>query len=465
MILDCCTVMPKLSCVTEDKQKAEGMINNRVFEVLSTGAPLISDHFDALEKKFGTDVILFYKQKGDVKYWLERVLHDDSLRQRLKEKGRQHILDRETWAHRASKMLELFRSKRAQAIFKYEHDNSFSNSLLWRSNRPKALLLYQSGYDDGGNCPNILSDYIMPQLLLAEKNFRTDILSFEKIRNDGMMIALDVYDIILIYDNVNGSMTTIRSLHLVSLTPGENGYRDHTGVHGRKILFVRPDSNDKMRADLPQTVAIKKEALSFYDGIILYPPHTSVVIESSRNVLRYEDPTRIFTVPNNAQLFFPCSSTKHKTEASDGHAFLNIIFTDVYLRTRRSAKIFFQSPTDGDVIYINEEMAHASVRVSIVLENFIPPRDGMWCLRVDQSEVLCIGDEKFNANINVDIPLSVNEKTVSLDLVLRNHIQRHVVYDGKDENNQIQKSQIRVKIVRVRQSIFSGVKWMKREKF
>ena len=104
----------------------------------------------------------------------------------------------------------------------------------------------------------------MPQLLLA-KNFRTDILSFEKIRNDGMMIeALDVYDIILIYDNVNGSIDAfIRSLHLVyEVTPGENGYRDHTGVHGRKILFVRPDSNGKMRADLPQTVAIRKLSVS-----------------------------------------------------------------------------------------------------------------------------------------------------------------------------------------------------------
>ena len=109
MISDRCTVMPKLSSVLQRQTKSsKGIVNNRVFEVLSAGAPLISDHFDALEKKFGTDVILFYKQKGDVKYWLERVLHNESLRQRLKEKGRQHILDRETWAHRAAKMLEVF---------------------------------------------------------------------------------------------------------------------------------------------------------------------------------------------------------------------------------------------------------------------------------------------------------------------------------------------------------------------
>ena len=77
---------------------------------------------------------------------------------------------------------------------------------------------------------------------------------------------------------------------------------------------------------------------------------------------------------------------------------------------------------------------------------------------------LCIGDEQFNSNINVDMPLSVNEKTVSLDLVLRNHIQRHVVYDGKDGNDQMQKSRIRVKIARIGQSILDGMKLHEKRK-
>ena len=62
--------------------------------------------------------------------------------------------------------------------FQVQARQFLSNSLLWRTNRPKALLLYQIGHDDGSNYPNILSDYIMPQLLLAEKILgRTSFLS------------------------------------------------------------------------------------------------------------------------------------------------------------------------------------------------------------------------------------------------------------------------------------------------
>ena len=39
---------------------------------------------------------MFYKQKGDMKIWLDRILHNETLRMELKQKGRQHILDKET---------------------------------------------------------------------------------------------------------------------------------------------------------------------------------------------------------------------------------------------------------------------------------------------------------------------------------------------------------------------------------
>ena len=80
----------------------------------------------------------------------------------------------------------------------------------------------------------------MPQLLLAEKNFEADILSFEKIRNDDMMIeALDLYDIILIYDDVNGSIDAfIRSLHFsLRSYAGENGYRIIQACMGGKFCL------------------------------------------------------------------------------------------------------------------------------------------------------------------------------------------------------------------------------------
>ena len=59
--------------VTMDAQRASGKINNRVFEALSVGASLISDHFPALESTFG-DAILYVQRPGDVSRHIEALL-------------------------------------------------------------------------------------------------------------------------------------------------------------------------------------------------------------------------------------------------------------------------------------------------------------------------------------------------------------------------------------------------------
>jgi len=164
--------------VTEDKQKMRGMINNRVFEVLSTGAPLISDHFDRLEEKFGNDLIMFYKKKGDMKFWLDRILHNETLRLELKQFGRQRILDKETWTHRATGMLRRFAAARNNVVRKVQSDNSFSNSTLWRSNRPRACLLYQKDVTGGDKGNIFLTNFILPELLYVERSYRIDLLPF-----------------------------------------------------------------------------------------------------------------------------------------------------------------------------------------------------------------------------------------------------------------------------------------------
>lgn len=56
-----------------DAQRESGKINNRVFEALSVGASLISDHFPALESMFG-DAILYVQRPGDVARHIEALL-------------------------------------------------------------------------------------------------------------------------------------------------------------------------------------------------------------------------------------------------------------------------------------------------------------------------------------------------------------------------------------------------------
>lgn len=68
-----------LGC-TKDSQKALGMINNRVFDVISQGgAVLLSDYFPELEQVAGSSVF-YHRQKGDTTRILETVLKNATLR-------------------------------------------------------------------------------------------------------------------------------------------------------------------------------------------------------------------------------------------------------------------------------------------------------------------------------------------------------------------------------------------------
>ena len=450
--------------VTEDKQRSEGMINNRVFEVLSTGAPLISDHFDYLEDKFGKDVIMFYKQKGDMKIWLDRILHNETLRMELKQKGRQHILDKETWVHRATGMFKKFKSLHEKRILKALNDHSFANSIIfWRHNRPRVCVLYLDNnknviIDTNTNNDKdeevLLENLIIPELLHLEEFYRIDLLSYKYDNNKQLLKQLDLYDIILIHDHLNGKIdTTLRNLHMpYKVISGENGFRDHTGIHGRKILLIKDGNNDDT---LQKMIQLKKSIIEFYDGIIL-PSSKHILkviddtvsnyndnIDGNKHVAflekYYYDTNRIFRLPietfkRNLADGFPCKIDNDDNKEDKEEIFFNVLFNQVYLRSRHSARIYFQTPMNGEIIYITSKMTQVDILSGVVLENFIPPRDGMWCLRIDKEEVLCNGDEKFNIKTTVDVPLDVKEKHMVLEVVLRNHFQRLVVFDGSTSN-------------------------------
>lgn len=94
-----------------DAQRLSGMINNRVFEALSVGAPLISDYFPALENVFG-DSILYVHQPGDVARHVERLLDDASRvhweqkEPRARQRRRAIIEGGHSWEQRVEEMLD-----------------------------------------------------------------------------------------------------------------------------------------------------------------------------------------------------------------------------------------------------------------------------------------------------------------------------------------------------------------------
>lgn len=96
--------------VTTDAQRESGKINNRVFEALSVGAPLISDHFPALESTFG-DALLYVRRPGDVARHIEALLlsfHSAGSKEAEANarQGRRAIIEAEhTWAQRVEDIL------------------------------------------------------------------------------------------------------------------------------------------------------------------------------------------------------------------------------------------------------------------------------------------------------------------------------------------------------------------------
>jgi len=94
--------------MTEERQKAAGMINNRVFEALSCGACFVSEYFPALEEAFG-DAVLYSRRRGDTSRHLDRLLADDSGREEMASRGRELILRSHTYAQRTEEILGFFR--------------------------------------------------------------------------------------------------------------------------------------------------------------------------------------------------------------------------------------------------------------------------------------------------------------------------------------------------------------------
>jgi hypothetical protein len=83
------------------------MINNRIFEGLSSGSVVLSHYSDELYNLFG-DIILFSKDDSDMPTLIDDILNNPQKRQEIGKKSKDIILQRHTWDHRAIQILDLF---------------------------------------------------------------------------------------------------------------------------------------------------------------------------------------------------------------------------------------------------------------------------------------------------------------------------------------------------------------------
>jgi glycosyltransferase involved in cell wall biosynthesis len=97
------SVYAQSSIVLSSIMKAQedyGMINNRVFEAMSCGSVLLTEHSDVLDKEFGNSILSYTIHSKDITHKIESILHNQSFAWELSLRARNMIVSYHTWQHR-----------------------------------------------------------------------------------------------------------------------------------------------------------------------------------------------------------------------------------------------------------------------------------------------------------------------------------------------------------------------------
>jgi len=95
--------------ITVASQKELGMVNNRIFDSLACGTPIISDYFPALEEIFG-DLVTYARKTGDVDTQIQSILQrSPQERKDFSERAISFIENQHTYLHRIDQVLKVFR--------------------------------------------------------------------------------------------------------------------------------------------------------------------------------------------------------------------------------------------------------------------------------------------------------------------------------------------------------------------
>ncbi len=89
-----------------EDMREHGYISNRIYDALACGAFVISDEVAGLGERFGEAVACF-RSREELHELIERFLADPDERRRRGALGRELVLERHTFAHRADELLGL----------------------------------------------------------------------------------------------------------------------------------------------------------------------------------------------------------------------------------------------------------------------------------------------------------------------------------------------------------------------
>lgn len=78
------------------------MFSRRVFEILASGSPVVSNYSEGIERTFGNEIVLMGKSKAEYEEIIEKFFNDEDFYGKICLKGLREVLSKHTYAHRLS---------------------------------------------------------------------------------------------------------------------------------------------------------------------------------------------------------------------------------------------------------------------------------------------------------------------------------------------------------------------------
>ena len=369
---------------TEGKQQRLGMINNRVYEVLSCGSVLVSDAFEMIEQEFGdgpggstpeNNVIYFDRKPGDTTNILHRLLtttQGETERHQRGAKGRQRIVNHESWKHRIITMLDMYDSLLKQDNHKVQQHMSVVRPL-----RPVALVVGR-----------LTKEWLQQGFQTAhEREFRVSYAQdFKAVKDHELLAAFALIVVVGQLQNNKFQHRVTNGLRAPSLwmehgPEKTDSRRDRFGLLCKKMYVA-----DTTESTANQKMGDKQHDPVVYDVVFNTAPQNNA---NRKELLVQHMMTAVLQPRKSSQASLTVSTEHQKRKYAPGE----------------------------------------TIRFQVHLFDFVAPDHGMWCVRVNGVEIRCIGDGQSYIDIVV-AATQTHPSTMSIQTVLRTHIDRTIFQQG-----------------------------------
>ena len=385
--------------MTEPEQRAEGMINNRVFEALACGAALVTDRFPALTSAFG-DVPLYYDTAREAALHVRRLLDHPDERASKRRAGPALIAGTHTWHERVGAVLEFYDELRTTAA---------------RPNAPTLLVVSGEGGGAGGTAERGLDLTRLWQALLLLAQRRT--FDVRPVIGNGAGSSADVVVAAVLRTTTAADIARPVVLYATRRCSG-----------ARAAAASAPSDND----DNVTRVLVLPEACGAHrrGGMDVL---VEMVEEAAAAAEEEETAAEETAAVADSAMHLTVSAAHDAAALAD--ALADAIGRAQYGGEWSATSVTVVAPRADDAALNASPSGSAQLTVAVALRGFRTPEHGCWCIVVDGETVACEGDASTTHTITLTQSLVKSTAcssgdgvvTVSVHADVRSHLSNYAV--------------------------------------